>query len=110
MTYDHIIKLLSIECRKNNLDELVEIITETPAYASLKSIGQTEKYQSKAAGLEPTLKFVLAEYLEYNNEKDIEFEGTRYRVLSTFMVPGTNTIELTCSHIANIGGVNNADT
>lgn len=63
-----------------------EVTTETTreVFARLSSIGQKEFYQGQAVGLKPELKFVLADYLDYQNESEVEYNGIRYRVLRTF--------------------------
>lgn len=53
-------------------------------FGRLGSIGQSEFYQAHAVGLKPELKFILADYLDYENETLVEYLGQRYRVLRTF--------------------------
>lgn len=48
------------------------------------SIGQAEFYQAHATGLKPELKLVLADYLDYNDEQLVEYNGQVYRVLRTY--------------------------
>lgn len=62
------------------------VITETTreVFANLGSIGQKEFYQAHAVGLQPELKFVLADYLDYDDEPLVEHNGQRYRVLRTY--------------------------
>ena len=62
------------------------VITETirEVFARIGSIGQKEFYQAQAVGLQPELKFVLADYLEYDGEPMVEHNGQRYRVLRTY--------------------------
>ncbi len=62
------------------------VLTETTreVFAAQRSIGQKEFYQAQAVGLQPELKFVLADYLEYENEQLVEHNGQRYRVLRTY--------------------------
>lgn len=62
------------------------VITESrrEVFARLGSIGQKEFYQAHATGLQPELKFTLADYLDYNGETQVEHEGQRYRVLRTY--------------------------
>lgn len=61
-------------------------ITETAreVFAKLGSIGQKEFYQAHAVGLKPELKFVLTDYLDYEGESLVQYEGQRYRVLRTY--------------------------
>ena len=62
------------------------VITESArdVFARLGSIGQKEFYQAHAVGLQPEIKFVLADYLDYEGEDLVQYEGQRYRVLRTF--------------------------
>ena len=62
------------------------VVAETAreVFAGLSSIGQKEFYQAHAVGLQPELKFVLADCLDYDNETLVEHNGQRYRVLRTY--------------------------
>lgn len=62
------------------------VITETTreVFAKLGSIGQKEFYQAHAVGLQPELKFILADYLDYDDEPMVEHNGQRYRILRTY--------------------------
>ena len=62
------------------------VITESArdVFARLGSIGQQEFYQAHAVGLKPEIKFVLTDYLDYEGESLVLYEGKRYRVLRTF--------------------------
>ena len=58
--------------------------TRRRVFCRLASIGQKEFYQAQAVGLQPELKFVLADYLDYNGEILVEYAGQRYRILRTY--------------------------
>lgn len=58
--------------------------TEREVLCRLASIGQTEFYQAQATSLRPELKFVLADYLDYNGETLCIHEGIWYRVIRTY--------------------------
>jgi SPP1 family predicted phage head-tail adaptor len=62
------------------------VVTETAreVFAKLSSIGQKEFYQAHAVGLQPEMKFVLADYLDYEGEALAEYDGQRYRILRTY--------------------------
>lgn len=62
------------------------VITETArdVFAKLGSIGQKEFYQAHAVGLQPEIKFVLADYLDYDGEEIVLHNDQRYRVLRTY--------------------------
>ena len=73
--------------------------TTRTVFCRLASIGQKEFYQAQAVGLQPELKFVLADYLDYQGELLIEHTGTRYRVLRTYRAG--QEIELICYREVN---------
>lgn len=62
------------------------VITETArdVFAKLGSIGQKEFYQAHAVGLQPEVKFVLSDYLDYEGEDLVQYNNQRYRVLRTY--------------------------
>lgn len=53
-------------------------------FCKLHSIGQQEFYQSSVTDMHPEVKFVLADYLDYDNEYLAEHNGQRYRILRTY--------------------------
>ena len=73
------------------MNELLTLIKQTDTgepsrtvFCDLRSIGQKEFYEASARDFYPEKKFVLADYLEYEDEELVEYEGRRYRVLRTF--------------------------
>ena len=58
--------------------------TRREVLCRLASIGQTEFYQAQATDLRPELKFILADYLDYDGEYLCIYSGEWYRVLRTF--------------------------
>lgn len=62
------------------------VITETrrEVLAEPLSVGQSEFYQAQAAGLKPELKLKLADYLDYEGEALVEYQGERFKVLRTY--------------------------
>lgn len=63
-------------------------------YCEVRSVGQTEVYQARAAGLAPELRLVLSQSFEYEGEKRCVFQGVAYRVIRTY-VTEADSIELT---------------
>ena len=80
------------------------VLTETArdVFCGLQSIGQREFYQAQAVGLQPELKFVLADYLDYNDETLVAYKGQRYRVLRAYRTG--QELELVCYREVNPGG------
>ena len=98
--YDSVIKLVSESKVVDAYGDIIVEVTERSVFAELKSIGQSEFYHAQALGLKPEIKFVLPDYLEYNGEKRIKFQGfgeteeQEYTVLRTFR--NSNMLELVC--------------
>jgi len=97
--FDDIITLIS---ETDTVDEYGDTVT-TEAYrtifAEVKSIGQSEFYQAQAVGLKPEIKFVIADFADYQNEKKLKytpFGATEeiYTVLRTYRTK--NQLEIVC--------------
>lgn len=72
------------------------VITETArqVFCRVESIGMKEFYQASATGLKPEIKFTLADYLDYQGERLVQYDGHRYQVLRTYRAG--QELELTC--------------
>ena len=68
----------------NELLTLIKGDTSRTVFCALRSISQREFYEASARDFYPEKKFVLADYLEYEDEELVEYEGRRYHVLRTF--------------------------
>ena len=70
------------------MNELITLLaddgTSKDVLCGLLSIGQQEFYQSSATAFRPELKFILADYLDYNGEPLVDHNGQRYRVIRTY--------------------------
>lgn len=53
-------------------------------FCRMASIGQREYYEAQAVDVYPECKFILADYLDYDNERLCEYDSHRYRVLRTY--------------------------
>lgn len=60
--------------------------TNRQVFCGIRSIGQSEFYQANATTYRPELKIVLADYLEYDGETIVEYNGQRFRVVRTYRV------------------------
>lgn len=98
--YNEVIKLVAEAKSVDEYGDTVAVETERTVFAELKSIGQSEFYQAQAVGLKPEIKFVLADYLEYANEKIVKYkafnqeEEEQYTVLRTYR--NGHELELVC--------------
>lgn len=57
----------------NEYGDTVQTFTSRNVFAEVKSIGQTEFYQAQATGLKPEIKFVIADFADYQDEKIISY-------------------------------------
>ena len=98
--YDQVIKLVSSEKTVDEFGDHVVKKTERPVMAELMSVGQSEFYKAQAIGLKPDLKFKLSDYLEYQNEKHLKYQGfneteeLKYTVIRTYRKG--NELEIVC--------------
>lgn len=79
-----ILNLITVTQTVDDYGDPVIQETARDVFGRLQSIGQSEFYQAHATGLKPELKFILADYLDYNEETVVEYDGQRYRVLRTY--------------------------
>ena len=87
--FDSVIFLIKETNTINEYGDTVQTFTERQVFAEVKSIGQSEFYQAEAVGLKPEIKFVIADFADYQNEKQLKytpFGGTEqiYDVLRTY--------------------------
>ena len=97
--YDSIITLISESNTVDEYGDTVTVETERTIFAEVKSIGQTEFYQAQAVGLKPEIKFLIADFADYQNEKKLKytpFGGTEdvFTVLRTYRTK--NQLEIVC--------------
>lgn len=72
--------------------------TSREVLAIVKSVGYREFYASSATDFRPELKFVLSDYLDYEEETHIEYNGNIYRILRTYRAG--NELELTVEKVS----------
>ena len=68
----------------NEVITLIKGDTRREVFCRLQSIGQSEFYEASARDFYPEMKFVLADYLDYDDEQLIEYSVRRFRVLRTY--------------------------
>lgn len=94
MMFNNVLTLIT---ETETLDEYGDtVITETSrdVFCELKSIGMSEFYQAQTLGMKPEIKFIIADYMDYQNEELIAFEGMKYKILRTYRTG--NELEITC--------------
>ena len=93
--YNEVIYLLATQSEVNEVGDQIEKQEKAMRFAKIKSIGQSEFYQAQAQGLKPEIKFVLPDYLDYNNQEELIYNNFRYKVLRTFRTE-KNELEIVC--------------
>ena len=53
-------------------------------FCAVRSVGLREFYQASATDYHPEIKFVLADYLDYNGETLAQHNGQFYRIIRTY--------------------------
>ena len=101
MTYDHELILIEQSYQEDEWGNQVPVEARKPVLCNVKSIGRNEFYAAAQTGLKPEITFVIHGY-EYNEEKEVEFEGEKYKVIRTYM-KDFEEMELTCEKVAANG-------
>lgn len=102
MSYNDVITLVKTIETPDETGELITTTVRREVFAKRLSIGQKEFYEAMANGLQPEIKFELADSFDYEDEKTVEHNGKRYDVLRTFQKTHTS-IEIVCQGGVNIG-------
>jgi hypothetical protein len=68
----------------NEVITLIEGDSRRDVFCGLRSVGHTEFYEAHAADYHPEIKFVLADYLDYNGETLVKYGSDLYRVIRTY--------------------------
>lgn len=99
--YDNIIALISEQTEgRDEVGNPIKKETKRELFAEVKSIGQSEFYQAAVSGFRPEAKFIIADYLDYQGEKILEYaeyrdtEAQRYSVIRTYRTE--NELEIIC--------------
>lgn len=94
MTFDIDITLIKqVENGKDDDGNIQYTEERTEIEAEQRDVGYREFYNGAQSGLRPELKFIVHSF-EYDNQKQVEFDGLRYEVLRTYRIDSYYT-ELT---------------
>lgn len=94
-----VLTLIRLETTLDEYGDQVGTEIRRDVFAEQMSIGQKEFYQAHAVGMQPEIKFKLADHLDYENETRVEHQGQRYRVLRTYRTG--QALEITCYREVN---------
>ena len=88
--FDSVITLKKEVNTVNEYGDTVKTYTSRNVFAEVKSISQSEFYQAEAVGLKPEIKFVIADFADYQGEKILNYTpfgsetGEDYTILRTY--------------------------
>lgn len=82
--YNDVLQLVTETETTDQYGDTVITTTLKEVFCEVKSIGQTEFYQAQTNSLKPELKFVLSDYLDYDGQAKIIYDGFIYNVLRTY--------------------------
>jgi len=88
--FDSVITLKKETNTVDSYGDTVQTFTERQVFAEVKSISQSEFYQAQATGLKPEIKFIIADFADYQNEKILSYKSfgadtaEDYTVLRTY--------------------------
>ena len=68
----------------NEVLTLIKGDVSRTVFCRVASIGMKEFYEASARDFFPEMKFILTDYLDYDNERLVEYNGQRYTVLRTY--------------------------
>lgn len=98
--YNDVITLVKQTYTTDELGDLIESREDRQVFADCRSISASEFYQAQAAGYKPEIKFVLADFLEYQGEQMLKYasygaEEEEYTVIRTYR--NNNELEIVCN-------------
>jgi len=112
--YNHELTLIGHEVIKDEIGNEISIPAERKILCKVIDVGNREFYDAQASGLKPSIKFIIHEF-EYGGEKEVMFEGEKYKVLRTYRarysigdrktknILDAEEIELTCEKVIGHG-------
>lgn len=97
MTYDYELTLIGYETEYDEIGQEINVPVERKILCGIKSIGRNEFYAAAQTGLRPEITFIIHNY-EYNGEKEVKFEGQKYKVIRTYSTD-FEEMELVCEKV-----------
>ena len=94
MLYADTAYLISQTITINDIGDRAAVDSARLVYVEVKSVGLKRKVEALATGLNISFKLILSDIAEYNDEKLVEYKGTRYNVLDVY-IADDQSVELT---------------
>lgn len=90
---DSVLDLISTRTEQNEYGVMKEIHNSRTVFCEVRSITRSEFFDAGRNGMNPSLEFLVFAG-DYEGESIVEYEGKRYAIYRTYIVPGTDYIEL----------------
>ena len=84
MRCNDIAYLCTAEIVKDEVGNEDEVLTKKQVFANAKSVGYREFYAAATADIKPDMILELSDYLDYSQEKTVEFKGQLYDVIRAY--------------------------
>lgn len=103
MTFDNELTLIGATTyTTNDMGDSIPTEVETVILCDVQSVTRSEHYSAAANGLKPEIVFVVNKF-EYGGQKEVEFDGVRYKVDRSYSpkkskgIEDFENLELVCS-------------
>lgn len=93
--YNDIIEFGSIKYDRNKYGQEIETVEWREVYAEVMSVSRSEFYSAAMANIRPTYVFAIADKDDYQDEKQIRYNGITYDVIRTYRGRDSYRLELT---------------
>ncbi len=94
--YDTVITLISETVTYDEIGNEIITTEETEVFAVPRSVYASEFYQAANVGLKPSVTFRLTNREDYQNQKNINWEGKKYSVIRADWNAQRDSIDLVC--------------
>ena len=103
---DDVLKLLSETFEKNEYGIQKPVQTFREVFCEVHSVTRSEVFEGGRNGLNPAFQFTIFQG-EYNGETIVEYQGRTFSIYRTYIIPGTDYIEL---YVERKGGTNGQES
>nr|WP_309099072.1 phage head closure protein [Fredinandcohnia onubensis] len=106
MTFDYELTLIRVSYIENDIGDHIPTENKSVILCDVQSVTRSEHYSAATHGLKPEIVFVVNKF-DYQGQKEIEFEGVRYKVIRDYTskqakgIADFETIELICKGMSN---------
>ena len=105
MEFNEEIELISFTTIQNDMGDTIKVKSERKVLASKLDYRNKDFYQAMANGLKPSITFGINKF-EYQDEKELMFEGKGYKIIDVAPIKEkyTNefeTVSLMCEGLVN---------